>query len=534
MPRPLVIAGRVAAVGRWSPPLAARGAAEPGRPGAPATPRDRLLPEPGDRPVGAGRRPRRQSRRPRRRRRRLPRRPRRPQLPAGRGRAGPDARRGGPPSSKPTRRWLVAERDGYSALDGDPNDPLFGQLWGLRNIGAGINGFAGAVAGADIDAPRPGIAPSARPATVVADIDTGYRFDDPDLGPVAWTNPGEIAGNGVDDDGNGIVDDLHGADFVGTNAERTDQRRRPDRRRPDLRRPRRPHRGDDRRRRQQRRRHHRRRPERPDHAAAGLRQQPAATKLAARPRSIIAAINYAGHKGARAANMSLGGNTSSQAEVNAIAANPQTLFVISAGNDGGNNDGGEAAQRHHYPCDYQPTSQAAPPVPGAIDNIVCVAATDQADGLAGFSDWGATSVDLGAPGPRSSAPTRPGNPARATTSRPTTSHQMDGRGSTAASRATRRGAADLVRDHRLARGDARRPTRSGPRTSAATGSPSRRATEPAALERTCVVSRGRQLHLRPCSVDGVDSSLPASANTAGSLDGLASARFRSPARRATR
>ena len=36
--------------------------------------------------------------------------------------------------------------------------------------------------------------------------------------------------------------------------------------------------------------------------------------------------------------------------------------------------------------------------PGAIENIVCVAATDQADGLAGFSDWGAESVDLGAPG----------------------------------------------------------------------------------------------------------------------------------------
>ncbi len=109
--------------------------------------------------------------------------------------------------------------------------------------------------------------------------------------------------------------------------------------------------------------------------------------------SQIAAINYAGAHGARVANMSLGGTGSSQAEVNAFAANPQTLFVISAGNDGEDND-----SIHHYPCDYTPQTQASPPVPGAIDNIVCVAATDQADGLAGFSDWGATSVDLGAPG----------------------------------------------------------------------------------------------------------------------------------------
>src|SRR5262249_33486307 len=115
--------------------------------------------------------------------------------------------------------------------------------------------------------------------------------------------------------------------------------------------------------------------------------------------SILAAINYAGDNGARVANMSLGGNTFTQTEVNAIAAHPHTLYVISAGNDGGNNDGGEAAPKgHHYPCDYQPTTQASPPVAGAIDNIVCVAATDQADGLASFSDWGPTSVDLGAPG----------------------------------------------------------------------------------------------------------------------------------------
>ena len=78
---------------------------------------------------------------------------------------------------------------------------------------------------------------------------------------------------------------------------------------------------------------------------------------------------------------------------NALAANPNTLFVISAGNDGVNNE-----TTHHYPCDFNPATDALPAVPGAIDNVICVAATNQADGLAGFSDYGATSVDLGAPG----------------------------------------------------------------------------------------------------------------------------------------
>ena len=73
--------------------------------------------------------------------------------------------------------------------------------------------------------------------------------------------------------------------------------------------------------------------------------------------------------------------------------------MIAAGNDRSDNDGGELAPHgHHYPCDYTPQTQASPAVEGAIDNVVCVAATDQADNLAEFSDWGESSVDLGAPG----------------------------------------------------------------------------------------------------------------------------------------
>jgi subtilisin family serine protease len=63
--------------------------------------------------------------------------------------------------------------------------------------------------------------------------------------------------------------------------------------------------------------------------------------------------------------------------------------VISAGNDGEDND-----SEPHYPCNYDPLAEGE----SAVDNVICVAATDQADQLAGFSDWGASSVDLGAPG----------------------------------------------------------------------------------------------------------------------------------------
>jgi subtilisin family serine protease len=293
----------------------------------------------------------------------------------------------------------VAERDGYRSLDALPNDPLLGQLWGLANFGIGINGFVGAVAGDDIDAAGAWLRTVGTPSTVVADIDSGYRFDDGDLGPVAWTNGGEVPGNGFDDDGNGFTDDVHGWDFVGPSAEAPTSDNDPT---------------DD------------------NLISGGHGLHTAGTIGAAGNNgigitgvaqdvrimplrvcansatinevrcpfsSIIAAINYAGDNHARVANMSLGGNTFTQTEVNAIAAHPQTLYVISAGNDGGNNDGGEAAPKgHHYPCDYQPTTQASPAVPGAVDNIVCVAATDQADGLASFSDWGVFSVDLGAPG----------------------------------------------------------------------------------------------------------------------------------------
>lgn len=205
---------------------------------------------------------------------------------------------------------LVAERDGYRSLDSVPNDPLFAQLWGLRNLGTGINGFADAISGVDVNATAAWDRTVGTPSTVIADIDSGYRFNDPDLGPVAWTNPGETAGNGIDDDANGLIDDVHGYDFVGSSSTTPTSDNDPT----------------------------------DDNLISGghglhtagtmgaagndgigitgvarnvrimpLRvcaNQPSTNEAKCPFSSILAAINYAGDKGGRAANMSLGGNTS--------------------------------------------------------------------------------------------------------------------------------------------------------------------------------------------------------------------------------
>lgn len=285
----------------------------------------------------------------------------------------------------------VAVRDTLSVLHATPSDPLLGQLWGLRNLGFGINGFPGAVAGDDIDAIAAWDRTVGTPSTVIADLDSGYRFDHPDLAPVAWTNPADPQ-DGVDNDANGIVDDSNGADFVGAQADFPTSDGNPT---------------DD------------------NLIDGGHGVHTAGTIGAAGNDGVgitgvarnarimplrvcaystanqetrcpassqIAAINYAGAHGARVANMSLGGTTFNAAVRDAFASNPRTMFVISAGNDAQDNDPGGTP---HYPCAYDPTTSG---IPGAVDNIVCVAATDQADGLASFSDWGRTSVDLGAPG----------------------------------------------------------------------------------------------------------------------------------------
>ncbi|HEY5332061.1 MAG TPA: S8 family serine peptidase, partial [Solirubrobacterales bacterium] len=263
----------------------------------------------------------------------------------------------------------VAERDGYATPASIPNDPLFGEQWALQNLGTGIDGFSGAVAGADIDATDAWDQTiGAGPKVVVADIDTGYRYDSPDLGPVGL--PGyDFVGNDSEaptEDSNPTDEDqisgghgVHTAGIIGAAG------------------------GN-------------------GIGITGVAQNirimplrvcsnaPALEEDRCPTSSLIAAINYAGEHDVQVANLSLGGTSFSEAELDAFADNPGTLYVIAAGNVAANND-----LVPDYPCDYEPL---APGIPGATENTICVAATDQADKLAGFSDYGASSVDLGAPG----------------------------------------------------------------------------------------------------------------------------------------
>jgi len=90
-----------------------------------------------------------------------------------------------------------------------PNDPSFALEWGLLNTGQ----YAG-LPGNDIAATGAWEFTTGSRNVVVAVIDSGIDLTHPDLAANLWVNPGEIAGDGIDNDGNGFVDDVHGWDFV--------------------------------------------------------------------------------------------------------------------------------------------------------------------------------------------------------------------------------------------------------------------------------------------------------------------------------
>lgn len=90
-----------------------------------------------------------------------------------------------------------------------PSDTNFGNQWGLRNIGQTLGGQAG-TPGVDIGATVYWQNNTGSSSIRVAVIDTGITLTHPDLQGNLWVNAGEIPGNGIDDDGNGFVDDVHG------------------------------------------------------------------------------------------------------------------------------------------------------------------------------------------------------------------------------------------------------------------------------------------------------------------------------------
>lgn len=101
----------------------------------------------------------------------------------------------------------AAQPNFYYHLLATPNDPQFGNLYGMTKISA----------------PAAWDLSTGSAATVVAVIDTGAKYTHDDLAANMWTNPGEINNNGVDDDGNGFVDDFYGYDFFYNDSDPLDE-----------------------------------------------------------------------------------------------------------------------------------------------------------------------------------------------------------------------------------------------------------------------------------------------------------------------
>lgn len=246
-----------------------------------------------------------------------------------------------------------------------PDDPLFGLQWGLRNTGQ-----SGGTAGADIDASTAWSTSTGDSSVVVAVVDTGVAYDHPDLAPNMWTNPGETGEgketNGVDDDDNGYVDDWRGYDWYDGDNDPYDGNGHGT------------HvagivgaRGND------------------GYGTAGVNWNVSIMPLrvlggpdgSGTLDAIADAFAYAAANGAKVVNASLGSDGGEDVLGPTVTGASGTLFVAAAGNSASSNDAGPL-----YPCN----------LPAA--NLVCVAATDREDARAYYSNYGAKSVDLAAPG----------------------------------------------------------------------------------------------------------------------------------------
>jgi subtilisin family serine protease len=255
-----------------------------------------------------------------------------------------------------------------------PDDPYFGEEWGFWNTGA----FVGGTPGADVKAPDAWSLTAGSSDVVIALLDTGIDYNHPDLRDNIWSNPGEVCNDGIDNDGNGFIDDCRGWNFAADTNDPLDDDG---------------HgtlvagiigaRGND------------------NAGMAGMmwhvRLMPLKILNAQGEGSVAdeaAAIDYAvmmkKTKGIniKAMNASFGGSGFSNTENTAIsAANDEgILMTAAAGNGNKFGIGLDDDSTPEYPASY------------GLPNIIAVAATDPNDSLASFSNFGVNSVDVAAPG----------------------------------------------------------------------------------------------------------------------------------------
>jgi subtilisin family serine protease len=247
-------------------------------------------------------------------------------------------------------RW--AEPNHLYKPTATPDDPKYldNTLWGLNKI----------------HAPEAWDLTTGSAGVTVAVVDSGVDYTHPDLAANIWANPGEVGGDGLDNDANGYVDDVRGWNFAGgVNPARDPMDTQ----------------GHG------------------THVAGtigavgnntvgvtGVNWNVKVMPVRAGDQflsdfDIAQAFDYACANGAKVVNGSFGGPDQSDVILDAVNRCPGALFVFAAGNDANDNDAFPA-----YPCsDF-------------ADNILCVAATAPNDTRAFFSNYGATTVDVGAPG----------------------------------------------------------------------------------------------------------------------------------------